>query len=475
MSATTQTTGTTTTGGQAPIPAPATGQAGNVGGAHPAGPVAQPGGGGGGQGGHGGGGGGAGGGGGGGGGNPGGAQQAAAPNPPQLPAPILISPWHGEIDLNTKAGKMLWEEGIKPLENKFTGYGKDLARFLADIKNRADKCQWMPILTFNGMSLLKRYGEIPRADVEAARDIRQAVQPTTLQQARPIMNALMMFHFLYDSLGSVPQKKLSTRLEGIRQDGPLLLKIVLDLTFVATQAATFTIKEKFYDLNLKKYKWNVHVMNQDVREKMADLEAAGHASDQTDVIISLFRAYNTATSDEFKGSVTFWKNEWNAGTWDDVEALMMRADSKYSELKDLGVWGKRSTKDDQIIALTNKITSLQKKTKSGGDKKNESNNPKWKYDRTLSKSSKLQRNDKTYHWCDGPGHNKIGMWVIHKPGTCTNNSKSSSDNSDSRTVQTSNTSTSVNKQALTSMLQSTGASDAEVQSKVQAIMAVMSS
>ena len=154
---------------------------------------------------------------------------------------------------------------------------------------------------------------------------------------------------------------------------------------------------------------------------------------------------------------------------------MMRADAKYSELKDLGVWGKRSAKDDQIIALTNKISSLQKKPKSGGDKRNESNNPKWKYDRTLSKSSELHRNDKTYYWCDGPGHNKTGMWVIHKPGTCTKDSRGSSDNSDSRTVQTSNTSTSVNKQALTSMLQSTGASDAEVQSKVQAIMAVMSS
>jgi hypothetical protein len=90
---------------------------------------------------------------------------------------------------------------------------------------------------------------------------------------------------------------------------PLLLKMILDDTYVATQASTFTIKEKFYGLNLKKYRWNVHSLNQDVREKLVDLVAAGHASDQTDIIISLFRAYNTSTNEEFKeSSVAYWKN-----------------------------------------------------------------------------------------------------------------------------------------------------------------------
>jgi len=223
---------------------------------------------------------------------------------------ILLSPWQGDIDLNTKAGKMLWDEGIKPLETKFSGYGKDLARFLADLKNRAEKCQWMGILTFPyRRTLLKNYGEITMSQVTMARDIRNATEALTLAQARPRINSLMMFYFLYDSLGPLPQKKLSTKLEDIQQDGPTLLKTVLDHTFVATQASTFTIKEKFYDLSLKKYKWNVFMLNQDVREKMADLEAAGHASDQTDVMISLFRAYNTSTNEEFISAVSFWKNE----------------------------------------------------------------------------------------------------------------------------------------------------------------------
>ena len=224
------------------------------------------------------------------------ADEAPPPPPPRqqgggqaAAARILISPWQGTIDLSTKTGKTLWDEGIKPLETKFSGLGKDVVRFLADVKNRVDKCEWMDIVTFdNDRDLLNNWGRITKEEVIEARDTRDLLQVTNLQEARPQINALMMFHFLYDSLGTVPQKKISTRLASIQQDGPLLLKFVLDNTIIATTATTFTIKENFYDLNLKRYKWNVELMNQDVSEKMVDLIAAGHESDQTDVIIALF-------------------------------------------------------------------------------------------------------------------------------------------------------------------------------------------
>ncbi|KAG9285219.1 hypothetical protein G9A89_000488, partial [Geosiphon pyriformis] len=61
-----------------------------------------------------------------------GAQQLA---PGQATLVILLSPWDGDIDLSTKTGKSLWDEGIKPLETKFSGNGPDLPRFLADVSN----------------------------------------------------------------------------------------------------------------------------------------------------------------------------------------------------------------------------------------------------------------------------------------------------------------------------------------------------
>ena len=407
--------------------------------------------------------------------------QAQAAAGVQQPAPpvILLSPWDGDIDLSTKTGKSLWDEGIKPLENKFSGLGKDLARFLADVSNRAKKCKWLPILTFQGKNLLTHYGEIKLQEVQDAKAARDLiVNPTTHAEARPKVNPLMMFYFIYESLGATPQKKLSTKLASLDQDGPLLLKTVLDQTYVATQASTFAIKERFYELSLKKYKWNVSLLNQDVREKLADLVAAGNASDETDILISLFRAYKTATNEEFLHSVDYWKNEWASGAFNSAEELMDKAEKKFVELRDLGTWGKRSDKDDQIIALNAQVEAFKRadnpsggpnKNKRSGDKKKA---PRWKYDRSLSSNNELKKNGKTYKWCTGPGHSGTGMWVTHEPGKCTKATAPTAagkPNYDgSKTV--------VNRQALTSILKAKGdLSDDEVQSKVDAMLAVMES
>ena len=397
---------------------------------------------------------------------------------PQAPQIILLSPWEGDIDLSTKNGKALWDEGIKPLENKFSGNGRDLVRFLADVTNRANKCKWQSVLTISGKNLLTNYGEISVAEVEAARALRLVAPVTTVVQARPRVNALMMYYFIYDSLGAGPQKKLSTKLASIDQDGPLLLKTVLDQTFVATHAATFAIKEKFYSLSLKQYKWNVQSLNQDVREKLVDLLAAGNASDETDIIISLFRAYRTASNEEFLNAVDYWKNEWSSGTLTNAEALMDKADMKYAELRDLDTWGRRSAKDDQIIALTTQIEALRKENTKAFKPENRQpgsnkrlHGPKWKFDRSASTTNVLTKNGKNYKWCTGPGHNKRPMWVVHEPGQCT---AQSGKNTNSKPNLNNNPA--YDRQALTSILKKRGnLTNDEVDSKVEAILAVMES
>ena len=152
--------------------------------------------------------------------------------PTRVPQIILLSPWDGDIDLSSKTGKSLWDEGIKPLENKFSGQGRDLARFLADVSNRANKCKWKALLTFQGKDLLTHFGEVKMQEVLNEKARRDQIIPTTLAEARPKMNALMMYYFLYESLGATPQKKLRTKLASIDQDGPLLLKTVLDQRFM---------------------------------------------------------------------------------------------------------------------------------------------------------------------------------------------------------------------------------------------------
>ncbi len=103
----------------------------------------------------------------------------------------------------------------------------------------------------------------------------------------------------------------------------------MEQTFVATQASSFAIKECFYKLSLKKFKWNVQALNQDVREKLVDLIAAGHASDDTDTMISLFQVYKTAINEEFLHTVNYWKKKWISGVLQNAEQLMDKADKKY--------------------------------------------------------------------------------------------------------------------------------------------------
>lgn len=396
---------------------------------------------------------------------------------------ILVSPWQQDINLTTKHGSSLWNEGTKPVDEKFTGQGRDVPRFIALIKNHVSKCYLTSIIMINGKNLLSDYGTTTLEEVKRARDIRNAVIPTSLREAQPKIKAQILFHFIYGSLGSLPLRKISTRLEEIQQDGPTLLKVVLVDTFVATQAHTFKIKEQLYDLQMKAFKWNVQTMNQSVREIMVDLQAAGHSFGTDDIMIALFRAYAGSTNDEFKNAVMYWKNEWNNGSLTSAEELMVKADGKYDELKKAGTWGKSSEKDEQIIALTARIETLQKEVSKGKGPSSTSSSTKgagkyaWKYDRSLSVSATYVRDGKTFKWCTGPGHNKKAMWVSgHEPGKCTADYKGGKPKGSTKSSPP-ESATRVDRTALTTMLKnsSPGLTESELDSKVQALLSVLES
>lgn len=398
---------------------------------------------------------------------------------PQVPLMIIVSPWQQDIDLTTKQGANLWNEGTKPVDDKFTGQGRDVPRFIAIVKNHVSKCYLTGITTINGKNLLADYGTLTLEEVKRVRDARNAIVPTTLRQAQPKIKAQILFHFIYGSLGSLPLRKISTRLEEIQQDGPTLLKIVLVDTFVATQAHTFKVKEQLYDLQLKAFKWNVQTMNQSVREIVVDLQAAGHSFGNDDIMIALFRAYSGSTNEEFKNAVMYWKNEWNNCALTSAEELMVKADGKYDELKKAGTWGKSSEKDEQIIALTARIETLQKEVHSNKSKpppSKQNGKYAWKYDRSLSSTATYVREGKTHKWCTGPGHNKKAMWVSgHEPGKCTADYKGKKGKSTFQ--QPSESVTKFDRSAFTTMLKATnpGITPTELESKVQALLSVIES
>ena len=66
----------------------------------------------------------------------------------QMASMIIVSPWQQDIDLTTKQGSNLWNEGTRPVE-KFTGQGRDVPRFIVLVKNQVSKCYMTGIISFN--------------------------------------------------------------------------------------------------------------------------------------------------------------------------------------------------------------------------------------------------------------------------------------------------------------------------------------
>ena len=80
---------------------------------------------------------------------------------------------------------------------------------------------------------------------------------------------------------------MSIKLGDINEDGPTSLKVVIVNKFsVGAKASMLAINGNFHDHHLNEIKWNVESLDQCVQEKMAELNAAGHAFNKTDKIIS---------------------------------------------------------------------------------------------------------------------------------------------------------------------------------------------
>ena len=149
---------------------------------------------------------------------------------------------------------------------------------------------------------------------------------------------------------------------------------------------------------------------------------------------------------------------------------MEKGDKKYDELICSKNWGKKDPKNDQIVALTagsNKQSSSQAQASTSNTTDRKSNAAKWKFDRSQSQSKTLNRNNKEYKWCTGPGHNGIAMWVRHEPGSCTADRRNKSKGGQQKAGFTA--------EAISAALKDKGMSDTEVQSKVKAIIGVIES
>ncbi len=149
---------------------------------------------------------------------------AGRQNAVRPPIVFITNPWQCPIDLSTKAGSHLWSKGTKPMEDKFNGTGQDVARFVAIVNNHVPKCCLDVIVRFGRKNLLVDYGTISLEEVQAAGDIRLSTEPTTLEEDQPILKAKILCHYIYNSLGKGPLRKVMTRVNEILEAGLILPK-----------------------------------------------------------------------------------------------------------------------------------------------------------------------------------------------------------------------------------------------------------
>ena len=221
---------------------------------------------------------------------------------------IIFSPYEKTLDMNDKDSVKLFEKGSEKLPSKFTGEAKDFCLFINDVVSRATECNWNPsILTFvvdgENLNLLKDYGRIPMSVITAARDARNATAPTSIPNARPHIDSRMMFKCLENSLEDKVRCQLMSKLTDIERGGPTMFKQITVDTFTTSQAQTFSVKTELYSLNLKADKYNILKFHEDVSDKIDTLTAVGKSPSDKDIIIGLFKAYNTSKIELFKEHV----------------------------------------------------------------------------------------------------------------------------------------------------------------------------
>jgi hypothetical protein len=251
------------------------------------------------------------------------------------------------------------------LPNAFYGHGKDIGVFINGLENRAKKCNWTKSIlevNVNGqtLNLFKDYGRIPMDALKQLRQNRKDNPPTTLAEARASIHSSMMFECIEKSLEPRVATKLLRQATSIDHDGPVMLKQIIENTFITTTPTTFATKTELFSLDLKDSKHNVVTFHEDVREKVVSLEAVGHATVDIDLVVSLFMAYEKSGNDLFKLKVRLLKSTYDRGTLSSSDELMEATKARYDELVKTGKWKPTTPKDDpNLIALTTTIKSLQ--------------------------------------------------------------------------------------------------------------------
>ena len=206
-------------------------------------------------------------------------------------------------------------------------------------------------------------------------------------------------------------------------DGCVILYLILQHCNPSTRVGVSDLKQTIRQCTVSKFNHNVINMTDKMMECMNEIESRNLTHE--DMVLDLFTALLTGKNEEFNQLIRSEKSKWEMGEVDHTPSdLVTLATLKYNNLVKQSLWTKSSEKDDKMVALTTKISELEKKLdskKTGGGGGNGNQDRSSNYDKVATWRFKKNLGDhvenkdgKEWWWC--PQHNdKKGLYVRHKP------------------------------------------------------------
>jgi hypothetical protein len=375
----------------------------------------------------------------------------------QQPAQFLLVPGEDNavVDYATAAGKKQFHSMIAALDEPYDLSEENLKIFLDDIHTRSVEAGWNQILQIpspplpNGQpgpvhDLLTQYGII------SMDRIRAHAMTYVNAQNRNAQSSMQMTLFIKKSLTNSAKKRISNMtaqftVDG-RESGTMLLKACILEARTDTQYSTKSLHDRLRNFKtvMEQQGFDVKKANEIVSDTINSIEARGETPSH-DLIAYLFEGYKTAPDSEFVDYIKQKERDHDAEDADTPEdqrltytKLMKGAFNMYIKRVDKGVWKALTEEQEQIIALTAQVQTLQKekavakkaKTKKkkeeekkeanddGEDKKpkkktEKKEKPAWMLKPPTDGKNKKTVNGKEYHWC--PKHK---AWGRHLPADC---------------------------------------------------------
>lgn len=333
----------------------------------------------------------------------------------------------GVIDYSTTHGTKLYQSATRPLskDTTFDYEPGTLNAFLSSIKARASIMGWNDVLLvpkdmanphIDLVDLVTNYGEVR---IEQVHD--HAVTYVNGCN-RAAQDSSQLFNCILSSLSSEGISKISVwedeYLVNQVGSGALLLKTIIWETDIDTNATVRSVRHKLSNLDtyLPTIDHDIMKFNLHVKNLVAELNARGETTQ--DLLVNLFKGYNTAPDKSFLGYIQKKEDDYDDGADINPNELMKLAANKYKVLVDKNVWNAPTAQEEKIVALEATIKKLTKEKKPKRKKTidfKRKKKPEWmlKPPKETEKDTPKTVNDNEYWWC--PTHK---AWTRHSPSDC---------------------------------------------------------